>query len=252
MRRLVPLLALLLLTAGCARLDGQPFQPTVTKALRLTTGHTLGQTLRTGGSPVNGIDLLIATFGETPPPDAQLHVAVLDPADGTLLWDDVVTGDELADNTWVRASGAAAAAPEIAQVEVSLSGQAAVGLWANIPPDQWTGDVPLNDPYPGGELVVDGFRAPGDLAFRATTAAGPVHVVGAGVRLARSAGSRLLDAPLFALVWLLLVGGAVALAARGLRRSRPVVQLDQGRPGQEQREDQEPGAQHAGQALRQP
>lgn len=254
MRRLLSLLLLglflCLSLAGCGRVDGQPFQPTVTQALRLTSGHTLGQSFRLMGGDVTGLDLLVATFGETPPADLRLRVTVRDPMDNTVLWSDTAGAAEIGDNQWVRFEGEPVAdPPSVAALEVSATGGGTVGLWANIPPEQWNAGIPLNDPYPGGELLVDGFHAPGDLAFRVTADGGLSAGLAGPARLARSAGGRLLDTPLFAAAWLLLFGGAVALATAGLRRSRAVVQLDQPGPDQQHGGDQERGAQQAEQPL---
>lgn len=249
MRRLLPLL-LLLAVAGCARVGGEAFQPTVTDALRLGDGRAVGQTFRTAGDRIAAVDLLVATFGE-PAPSGTLAVTVRAGADEPATAEIRVDGGALADNDWVRLRlDEALPSAGVASVEARWLGEGTIGLWANVPPVDRPEDVPLNDPYPGGELLLDGRRAPGDLAFRVAGTGGTAGAVAAAAGFLRSAGARLLDAPLFAAVWLVLVAAAGAVAARSFRRSRAVVELREGRPHEQQGEHQEARAQQAHEPVR--
>lgn len=253
MRRLLAISALVALAAGCGRVGGEPFQPTVTQALTLGEGRTIGQTFRPADDQVTGVDVLLATFGRDVPADAALHVALLDGPGGPPLWRDVIDGADIADNAWTGASGEAERpAGDVVELRLTWAGPGAIGVYANVPPADRDPATPLNDPYPGGELLLGGTPAPGDLAFRVTSPSGPGEAVGALAELARSAGARLLDRPLFAVVWVVLLAVSAALALRGLGRARAVVQLGQRRPHQQQHEHEEAGAQQADEPIRHP
>jgi hypothetical protein len=251
MRRLIPLLLLAVLSAGCGRVGGEAFQATTTAALRLTPGHTVGQTFQTANDHLTGVDLLVATFGEAVDPAGALLVTFRTGEAEPRVSRVRVPATALRDNDWVRvsppeplsSSGAAA-------IEVGWTGTSPVGLWANTPAAQRDAATPANDPYPGGELLLDGQRAPGDLAFRVTGDASAATAISAALRLARSALGRLGDAGAFAAVWALLLAGAVWLALRSFRRPGTRVQLRQRGPDEQQAEHQEGRPQQAHEPIR--
>lgn len=248
--RLTVLVLTLLGVAGCARVGGEAFQPTVTTALTLTESRPVGQTIRPAGGTLRGIDVLVATYGTSADPAGTLRMDVLDPA-GATLSSTQVAGSALRDNDWVTLRFPEPV-PVPTQVALHLvwTGQSQVGLYANTPTTPHPDGVPLNDPYPGGELLIDGVPAPGDLAFRVQGDGDIGTAVKAAGRLSRNAAGRLADVPGFALLWLILMGGATALAARGFRRSRTIVQFGQGGPDDEQREDHETRPQQAHNPIR--
>jgi hypothetical protein len=218
----LPLLFLVaLLLAGCARVAGEPFQPTHNAALPLERGATLGQTFQAPSGAVAGIDLLTATYGLTPAADAVLTVRVLDGPGGRVLDEVEVAGSGVPDNGWaiatfpqpVTVDGAAA-------VEVFWDGEAPVAVRANVPPADWTTEDLLNDPYPGGELLRDGAPATGDLAFRVRGAPGAGDAAGTAVGLLRGAAAGVVARPLFAVGWSALLAGCLALAVVGFREDR--------------------------------
>ncbi|HWB71052.1 MAG TPA: hypothetical protein VG452_02460 [Egibacteraceae bacterium] len=239
-RRYLAAAACALLVAGCARLGGLPFQPTVTRPLALRPGHTIGQTFQApaAAGAVSGVDLLTATYGAPADPTGRLEVVLRAGPGGRVLATGAADGDRVADSGWtpVRFADQRRPPPAPAEVaiQVSWGGAGTVGLWANVPPEPRPPGALANAPYPGGVLLVDGAPADGDLAFRALGSAGaralPATLAGA----AREAGTRLLGQPLFAMGWLALVAAAAALAVAGFRRGRqrPAQQAGQGRPAQ--------------------
>lgn len=251
MRRLALLLLLAVWSAGCGRVGGEAFQATTTAALRLAPGHTVGQTFRTANPHLTGVDLLVATFDEAIDPAGALTVTFRTGETEPRVTHVRVPAAALRDNDWVRVD-----APEplpssgVAAIEVGWTGTSPVGLWANTPAAQRDAATPANDPYPGGELLLDGQRAPGDLAFRVTGDASTADAIAAALRLGRSAVGRLGDAGAFAAVWVLLLAGAVGLALRSFGRTRPHVQLRQGGPDEQQAEHQEGRPQQAHEPIR--
>ena len=251
MRRLTTLLFLAVMSAGCGRVGGEAFQATTTSALRLTPEHTVGQTFRTANAHLTGVDLLVATFGEAVDPSGALTVTFRTGEAEPRVNQVRVPASALRDNDWVHVrppyplpmSGVAA-------IEVGWTGTSPIGLWANTPPAQHDPATPANDPYPGGELLLDGQRAPGDLAFRVTGDATATTAISSALRLGRSALGRLGDAGAFAALWALLVAAAIGLAISSLRRARTVVQLGQDRPHEQQAEHQEGRPQQAHEPIR--
>jgi hypothetical protein len=209
------------LATGCARLGGEPQQPSHNAALQVTAERTVGQTFEVRGSGVAGVDLLVATFSQPADPSGTLEVVLRDAVGGAEVAVAEVPGGDLADNSWVavRFDGAQEVGGRPA-VEVRWDGASPVALRANVPPDPLPPDVLVNDPYPFGELVLDGELAAGDLAFRVVGADG----LAAAPRTARGLVGGLLrglaGTPAFAVLWLVLLSGCAALAVVGLRRGR--------------------------------
>lgn len=242
-RALFVVLALVaLVLAGCARVGGEAFQPTHNGVVPLEGDATAGQTFRSATGAVRGVDLLVATFGEAADADGTLTVTLADAATGQELARAEVAGGELADNAWVAVRfGAAVPVGDAAAMEATWDGTRPVALRANTPPagDHEGGDRLLNDPYPGGELLRDGAPATGDLAFRVVGDPGPGDGIATAAGLARGLAAGLAAQPLFGVAWVLLLGGALLLALRGVGGRRPprrrgtVAQLRQRRGGQQ-------------------
>ncbi len=263
MRRQVPVVVLALplvalVVAGCARVGGEAFQPTHNGVVPLEGDATAGQTFRSATGAVRGVDLLVATFGEAADADGTLTVTLTEAATGEELARAEVAGGELADNAWVAVRfGAPVPVADAAAVEAGWDGTRPIALRANVPPaepaelGQGEGErgdssegadqtAPLlNDPYPGGELLRDGAPATGDLAFRVVGDPGPGDVIATAGGLARGLAAGLAAQPLFGVAWVLLLGGALLLALRGLHGRRPprrrgtVAQLRQRRRDQQ-------------------
>jgi hypothetical protein len=230
------------LLSGCGRAGGEAFQPTVNAALPLDEGRTLGQSFRPATEGVAGVDLLMATFGAVPDPDGQLAVVLRDATSGRVLARSSVPGTAIGDNTWASARfDPPAAAPAVAAIELTWDGGGRVGLWANVPPPDPGPDRLLNDPYPGGELLVDGEHAAGDLAFRVVGTRGATGVPRALAGVAAGALRGLGDRPLFAAVWALLLAAAVVLAVAGFRHGRPDEQAGQDNEARLQEPRRAPG-----------
>lgn len=215
---LLACLGLLLTLSGCARAGGEAFQPTLTQPLTLEEGRTVGQTFNPAGDAVTGVDLQVATFAATADPEGILTVELRDAGSGAALDTAQLAGEDLADATWVRASfDTPVQVADVALLVVSWDGDSPLALWANTPRDAPGFEV-VNDPYPGGQLVVDGRATEGDLAFRVHGAGGFSGGVGQVVEVVRSAAARLADQPVFTTVWLLALLGCTILAVSGLRR----------------------------------
>lgn len=220
-RRPLAALSAVAVLAGCAGSGGEAFQSTHNGALPLEADRSVGQTFRPASDVVAGVDLLVATYGEQPDPQGRLSATLTDHADGRRLASASVPGAQLDDNAWVRLRfDAPAPAPQVAAIVVTWSGQRPVALRANTPPAELGEDRPLNDPYPGGELLRDGEPGTGDLAFRVVGAGGVRVAAATYVRLARGFLVGLLADPGFAVVWLALLVGALVLASTGFRRAR--------------------------------
>jgi hypothetical protein len=219
MRRWMVVVIGLVMVAGCDRVGGEAFQQSVNGALRLDD-RTLSQTFRPATAAVRGVDLLVATYGAAPDPAGVLQVRLLDP--DAELARARVEGSRLMDNTWLHVAFAEpVTAPEVAAIEVSWDGATPVGLWANTPPAEIAEGRLVNDPYPGGELLVDGERAAGDLAFRVRGDGGAARLPRALAGIAAGALRGLGDRPLFAAGWGLGLLCAVGLAAYGFAQRRP-------------------------------
>lgn len=242
---------LAVVSAGCGRVGGEAFQATTTSALRLAPEHTVGQTFRTANEHLTGVDLLIATFGEAVDPAGALTVTFRSGEAEPRVNQVRVPAAALRDNDWVHVRAPYPLPMSgVAAIEVGWTGTSPVGLWANTPAAQRDPATPANDPYPGGELLLDGQRAPGDLAFRVTGDASAGTALSSALRLARSALGRLGDTGAFAALWALLVAAAIGLAARSFRRARTVVQLGEHGPDQQQAEHQEGRPQQAHEPIR--
>jgi hypothetical protein len=218
-RRLLGVALTLLLLTGCARLGGEGASFSHTTALPVTTERTVGQTFTVFGSGVVGVDLLLATFAQPADPEGTLVVTLRDELGGPVVATAEVPGTAITDNAWVAArfDGVQPVAGRPA-IEVAWDGASPVGVRANVPPEPIDPDLLVNDPYPLGELVLDGELAAGDLAFRAVgaddAAAAPRTLRG----LASGAVRGLAQRPLFAAGWALALLGSAALAVWGFRR----------------------------------
>jgi hypothetical protein len=208
-----------LLATGCARIAGEPFQPTHNAALPLSEGSSLGQTFGVPSGAVAGVDLLTATYGRVPPDDAVLAVRLLDGPGGRVLAEVEVPGTDVPDNGWVTATFPEPVPVEgTAAVEVTWDAEDPVAVRANVPGPDWTDEELLNDPYPGGELLRDGAAATGDLAFRVRGDPGPGDAVATAGRLLRGTAAGVVARPLFAVLWSALLAGCLVLAVVGFRR----------------------------------
>jgi hypothetical protein len=238
-------IAALLAVSGCARLGGEAFQPTYSMALPL--GDPVGQTFRPATDAIAGIDLFTVTYAQPADPRGVLTVTLQDGLGGRQLASATLGGQQIADNRGARARfNPPVPAPQVAAVMVRWDGATTVGLQANIPPPGYDPvQQDANDPYPGGELIWNGARAQGDLAFRVVGSGGPDALARQLGGIVRSAGGRLLrDEPAFTLSWLTLLASAVALAVTGLHR-RP-SELGNRRHREQHSEGQESGTQDPG------
>lgn len=250
LRSPLALLVLLLALAGCARVGGEPFQPTLNSPVTLEPDAVLGQTFNPAGTLVQAVEVQVATFDAPADAEGVLTLVLREPVGGGLLDTAQVAGADLADASWVRASfDTAVEVPDVVLAEVSWDGATPLALWANLPLSGDGSESIVNDPYAGGQLVRDGRPAEGDLAFRVIGGGG----VGAGaaqvVEVARSTGAGLLDEPVFAVLWGLALVGCGALAVVGLRRRGALVRL---RPRTHPREGRAPGDPHPAAAPPEP
>lgn len=219
--RLVVALGLLLVLGGCARAGGEAFQPTLNTPLALPSDTAIGQTFNPAGDAVQAVELQVATYAAPADPDGVLTVELRDPVDGSVLDTAQVAGADMGDSTWVRASfDTPVAVPDVVLAEATWRGATPLALWANVPLEGADRSSVVNDPYADGQLVRDGRPTEGDLSFRVLGAGGAGAGTSQVVEIARSAGARLADQPLFTAVWLLALVGALALAVVGLRRPR--------------------------------
>jgi hypothetical protein len=234
-RAVAPLLLLAVVLSGCARLGGEAHQPSHSGALPLSADNPIGQTFTIAGSGLAGFDLLMATFGEPPDPSGTLTVTLRARLDAPVLATAEVTGSAIRDNSWVPVrfdepqeigplAGQPPAVPADAAdgaarpvFEVTWDGASPVGVRANVPARPIEPDVLVNDPYPWGELVLDGELAAGDLAFRVLGIDGVAALPRTVRGLAGGAARGLADRPLFAAGWALLLAGSAALAVYGFR-----------------------------------
>lgn len=219
-RRGATLLVLLALgLAGCQEASGEAFQYDFNQPLVLGEDVTVGQTFRPVTDAVAGVDVLTATFGQGPG-GGRLDAVLLDESGGEELARVTLAADEVGDNEWaaIRFSPPVPA-PEVAAVELAWRGDGTVAVWANVPQEEPEGQDLLNDPYTGGQLLVDGERSVGDLAFRVVGTGGPADAARNLAGIARQGLAGLARDPLFVLGWLLLLGGSGVLATWGLRPS---------------------------------
>jgi hypothetical protein len=238
-------LAALLALPGCARVGGEAFQPTYSAALPLHA--SVGQTFRPATDAIAGIDLFTVTYAQPADPRGVLTVTLRDGLGGRQLASATLGGRQIADNRWARARfNPPVPAPQVAAVMVGWDGATPVGLQANIPPPEYDPvQQDANDPYPGGELIWNGVRAQGDLAFRVVGSGDPDELARQLGGILRSAGGRLLrDERSFTLGWLALLASSAALAVTGLRR-RP-SEFGNRRHREQHGERQESGAEYPG------
>lgn len=236
-----------LLLGGCGRLGGSPFQATLNRPQPLSADHAVGQTFTPVG-PVTGIDVHLATYGVQPDPSGTLEVVLREGADGQALATAAVPAADIGDARWARARfDRPVVVDGLAAFTVAWTGTTPAAAWVNaLPPDidgaVCAGDPPerlCNDPYPGGQLLIGGQPAQGDMAFRVTADVGPRDVLDTAVGLVRGAGSALLRQPLFGLGWAVLFVGALTLALAGFRGARTAPQLADRRPDEQQRQGEE-------------
>jgi hypothetical protein len=247
--RLAEVVACLLLAgcvAGCGRLGGEVFQATHSRVLQLDDSQHLGQTFRPAVGQLVGVDLLTASFSEPADPGGTLEVRLLDAIGGRELTRAMVPGEAVEDNAWtsVRFARPVAVGAQ-AVLDVRWRGDTPIGLYVNVTPNPPERGMPLNDPYSGGELLINWERAAGDLAFRAVNPGGPGALARGLSGLLWEAGRRLLDRPAFAAIWLLLVVTTAGLGLARLRRAR----LLHGQPGGQERGVHEEHAQQESQYL---
>jgi hypothetical protein len=235
-------LAAVLVVPGCGRLGGEAFQATHSRVLQLDDAQRLGQSFRPATDRIAGVDLLTASFAGPADARGTLELRLLHRVDGPQLALATVPGEAVEDNAWLSVRfDAPVAVSEQAVFDVRWRGAAPIGLYANVPPDPPVPRMPPNDPYSGGELLINGERAAGDLAFRAVNPSRPADLTAALSGLLRETGARLLDRPGFTVVWLLLVAAAAGLGLAGLTRAQL---LDRG-PGKQRGEHEEGAEQHA-------
>ncbi len=214
--RFLALTSLAVLSTGCGRVGGDPYQPALNTPLQLEAGRTIGQTFDPAG-PVSGIDVTVATFAETPDPDGILRLVLREVGDDTVRATADVAGADLEDGTWVGADlGTPVTIDGVALMELTWEGTTPLALWADTTLEGTAGIV--NDPYAPGQLVLDGRPVDGDLAFRVTGPAGFGPAVEQVAEVARSTAARLRDEPLFTVLWGLAAVGSAVLAVTGLRR----------------------------------
>lgn len=225
--------------AGCQGVSSEAFQHSFNQPLRLDGDRDVGQSFRVRSGRVAGVDLLMATFGEDP--SGTLVVELQDEPGGRPLASVDLGADELGNNEWAAARfDSALEVGDEAAVALDWHGEGPVAVWANLPLDGADGEGLLNDPYQGGQRLVDGEPATGDLAFRVVGPGGAGPQLSLMADVARHGLARLVDAPLFSLAWLLLLAGAVGLAVWGLAPS--TRRLGQGRPGDQGGEREEGAA----------
>ncbi|MPZ89237.1 MAG: hypothetical protein GEU81_14455, partial [Nitriliruptorales bacterium] len=229
---------------GCGRFDGEALVNAHNGVLLLDSEPRYGQTFLAGADRIEGVDLLLATFGGRV--DGTLTVRLRDGVDGPLLASAELEGSALEDNRWAAARfSRPVPAPDTAFFDLTWEGGQSLGIYANVtPPDVTPGEVErgerlLNHAYSGGQLVRDGVRAPGDLAFH-VRGGDPWQVPRTLGRATAHTGRTLLGTPLFLAGWLALLAGSTALM---VRRSRPAG--DQPALAASQLGQRGPGEQHA-------
>lgn len=225
--------------AGCQGVSSEAFQYSFNQPLRLDGDRTVGQTFRVRSGAVAGVDVLTATFDERP--SGVLLVELRDEPGGSARASAEVSADEVVDSQWASARfDDPVEVGGSATVQLQWRGEGPVAVWANAPLDDPTDDDLANDAYLGGQLLVDGEPAAGDLTFRVVGAGGVGAQLSLVADVARQGLGRLGRAPGFALGWLLLLAGSGALAVWGL--ASPARRLAQGRPHDQGREDEEGAA----------
>lgn len=210
---------LTVMLSGCGRAGGQPFQPALNTPLRLDSAIAIGQTLNPPRDTIARLDLSLATFGEPADPEGQLTVT-LRPVEGSATATTTqIGGSQITDGTWAAARFEPPVVIDgVALAEVTWTGSTPLAVWADVPLEATVGIT--NDPYPAGQLVIDGRPAAGDLAFRVTGGGGVRAAVDQVGQVLRTAGARLLAQPVFTALWLVAVLGVAWLALAGFKSSR--------------------------------
>lgn len=222
MHRVISILFWVLLglaLSACGRAGGQPFQPALNTPLALPAGQTLGQTLNPPDDIITGLDLSVATFGAPADPGGVLTVTVRPAGQAGVTSEAVVPGTAITDGAWVDATfDPPVRSDGVVVAEIRWDGDTPLALWADVPLEDTRGIT--NDPYPEGQLVIDGRPVEGDLAFRVSGPGGIGAAATQVQRVLRAAGSRLVDQPEFLAVWLAALSASVLLAVRGLGEAR--------------------------------
>lgn len=204
---------------GCQAASGEVFQYTFNQPVALDR-DTVGQTFRPATGAVAGVDVLMATFGPAADAGGELEAVLRDGIGGPVLARASLPGADLGDNEWAPIRfDPPVPAPQVAALELDWQGDGTVAVWVNAPRDRVSEGDLMNDPYKGGELLRGGEPAVGDLAFRVVGTGGPGDAARNVAGILRQGAARLASKPLFLLGWLALLGGAVWLGVRGLRRS---------------------------------
>ncbi len=212
-------LALVAGLTGCGRAGGQPFQPALNTPVQITADTVIGQTLNPPSDTIVGLDLSIATFGAPADPDGELTVTLRPVTASGPAVQARVDGSDISDGAWVSATfDPAAPSDGVVLAEMTWEGATPLALWADVPLQDTEGIV--NDPYPPGQLVIDGQPTQGDLAFRVRADGGLTAVVRQIRQTVTTTGVRLLAQPVFSAVWLLGVVAAAWLALTGFRPRR--------------------------------
>lgn len=225
-------LALMLALPGCQAASGETFQYTFNQPMTLSEEGTLGQTFQPATEVVAGVDVLMATFRGDLGAGNELQAVLRDGIGGQVLARTSVAAGDIDDNQWVPIRfSPPVPAPEVAALELSWA-DGPLGVWVNAPLEDPAEVELLNDPYEGGQLLVDGEPAVGDLTFRVVGAGGALNAARNVARITRQGVGRLADDPWFVLVWLALLTGAGVLAVRQLRSAAP------GELGESRRDEQ--------------
>lgn len=234
---MLAVVVLLVVLPGCTRAGGEPFQPTHNEVIPLTGGTEVSQVINPAGQRISGLDVPLATYAAPADPAGQLVLTLSDPDDGQVLARTAVDGARLADGTWTSlTTDAPVEVGDLVVATLRWDGATPLALYANttrrddvldgIRIRDGAGEALVNDPYPAGDLRVDGQPVPGDLAFRVRGAAGAGAWGGQLTEVAASAAARMADTPLFAILWVAaLVGcGWLMSQARGPRGDQVVEQ----------------------------
>lgn len=224
--------------SGCQAAGGEAFQYSFNQALVLDD-RTVGQSFRPATERIAGVDLLVATFDQPVDPAGTLRAVLHDGPDGPVLARATLEGTDLANNEWAPVRFVPAVpAPQVAAVKLSWDGASPLAIWGNVPAAQEPADTALmNDPYPGGQLLRDGERAVGDLAFRVVGSGDATDAARNVAGILRQGAGRLAARPLFLGLWVLALAGAGGLGVYGLRR--PAGELDDGGGDQQRRRHDE-------------
>jgi membrane protein implicated in regulation of membrane protease activity len=230
------LCALALTLMGCQRVGGEAFQETFNQPLALTR-EVVGQSFRPATGGIAAVNVLLATYDAEPDPAGTLRAVLREGVGGPVLARIEVPGTALGNNEWAPLRFAEPVpSPEVAALELTWDGASPLAVWADVPLDGGTDAFP-NDPYPGGQLLLGGEPAPGDLAFRVVGTGGLAALPGTLAGIARQGLGRLADDPAFAVGWGTLLAAAGSLAVAGLRR--PARQRRERGPGEEHGQDEE-------------